>query len=474
MIGKWLNYMSRLHDGVDAILIADRHGIIEYSAMFSEQENGLIDEGFIGRSILEVYPELTEETSSHFRVMRTGEPILNEKQVLTDFRGRRVMLVTSTFPLEDNGAVIGTMETSVFYHKDSQLDGKNHWLTNPHKGLFRLEDIVTRNPEMLSLKDTVERVAANSSPVLIWGETGTGKELFAQSLHSHSTRVKGPFISQNCAAIPTTLLESTLFGTVRGSYTGAENRKGLLKQADGGTLFLDEVNSMDLALQAKILKAIEEKKFRPVGGEQDVHSDVRIVSAMNVDPVTAVRDGLLRRDLFYRLGVVQLALPPLRKRPEDIPLLTDFYVEQYNRKMDRIERIRNFQSANRLEIEYSLTSVPQDWPHIHPGDSITLEYVISNRNPYAVDLLHPELPLELKAVFTEHRRLALQSGVCTRSATLLPPATEEAPAKISGTFSFTVPEMNLRKNVRLGLVLDNGRCAPLLSTQTKAKYHDNR
>lgn len=145
-----------------------------------------------------------------------------------------------------------------------------------------------------------------------------------------------------------------------------------------------------------------------------------------------------------------------------------------NREMDRIEHIRNFQSANRLEIEYSLTSVPQDWPHIHPGDSITLEYVISNRNPYAVDLLHPELPLELKAVFTEHRRLALQSGVCTRSATLLPPATEEAPAKLSGTFSFTVPEMNLRKNVRLGLVLDNGRCAPLLSTQTKAKYHDNR
>ena len=212
------------------------------------------------------------------------------------------MLVSSTFPLEDGGELIGTMETSVFYHKDSQLDGKNHWLTNPHTGLFRLEDIITRNPEMLALKDTVQRVAANPSPVLIWGETGTGKELFAQALHSHSTRSKGSFISQNCAAIPTTLLESTLFGTTRGSYTGAENRKGLLKQADGGTLFLDEVNSMDLSLQAKILKAIEEKKFRPVGGEQDVHSDVRIVSAMNVDPITAVRDGLLRRDLFYRLG----------------------------------------------------------------------------------------------------------------------------------------------------------------------------
>lgn len=335
MIGKWLNYISKLHDGADAILIADRHGIIEYSAMFSEQENRLIDEGIIGKNILEVYPELTEDTSSHFRVMRTGEPILNEKQIVTDFRGRRQILVCSTFPLEYGGELIGTMETSVFYNKDSQLDSKNHWLTNPHKGLFVLDDIVTRNPEMLALKETALRVAANPSPVLVWGETGTGKELFAQSLHSHSPRARGPFISQNCAAIPASLLESTLFGTTRGSYTGAENRKGLLKQADGGTLFLDEVNSMDLSIQAKILKAIEEKRFRPVGGEQDIHSDVRIVSAMNVDPITAVREGMLRKDLLYRLGVIQLALPPLRKRQEDILLLTDFFVEQYNRKMNR-------------------------------------------------------------------------------------------------------------------------------------------
>lgn len=335
MIGKWLNYISKLHDGADAILIADRHGIIEYSAMFSEQENRLIDEGIIGKNILEVYPELTEDTSSHFRVMRTGEPILNEKQIVTDFRGRRQILVCSTFPLEYGGELIGTMETSVFYNKDSQLDSKNHWLTNPHKGLFVLDDIVTRNPEMLALKETALRVAANPSPVLVWGETGTGKELFAQSLHSHSPKARGPFISQNCAAIPASLLESTLFGTTRGSYTGAENRKGLLKQADGGTLFLDEVNSMDLSIQAKILKAIEEKRFRPVGGEQDIHSDVRIVSAMNVDPITAVREGMLRKDLLYRLGVIQLALPPLRKRQEDILLLTDFFVEQYNRKMNR-------------------------------------------------------------------------------------------------------------------------------------------
>ncbi len=399
MIGKWLNYMSKLHDGVDAILIADRHGVIEYSAMFSEQENGLIDEGFIGKHILEVYPELTEETSSHFRVMRMGAPVLNERQELTDFRGRQTILVSSTFPLEYSGELIGTMETSIICNRDSQLDGKNHWLIKPHKGLYILDDIVTQNPEMLMLKETALRVAANPSPVLVWGETGTGKELFAQALHSHSSRSKGPFISQNCAAIPTTLLESTLFGTTRGSYTGAENRKGLFKQADGGTLFLDEVNSMDLSLQAKILKAIEEKRFRPVGGEQDVRSDVRIVSAMNVDPLTAVREGLLRRDLFYRLGVVQLALPPLRKRPEDIPLLTDFFVEQYNQKMGRSisgisELVRNVMQAydwpgNARELRNTIESAF----NFCTGDTIQLNdipnYIVYSQDkpqPQAIEL----------------------------------------------------------------------------------------
>ena len=179
--------MSRLHDGVDAD--SDRrpawdHRILRHVLRAGKRAT---DEGFIGKNILEAYPQLTEETSSHFRVMRTGAPVLNEKQELTDFYGRRTILVSSTFPLEYSGELIGTMETSVFYHKDAQLDGKNHWLANPHKGLFRLDDIITQNPEMLTLKDTVQRVAANTSPVLIWGETGTGKELFAQSLHSHSS-----------------------------------------------------------------------------------------------------------------------------------------------------------------------------------------------------------------------------------------------------------------------------------------------
>lgn len=153
---------------------------------------------------------------------------------------------------------------------------------------------------------------------------------------------------------------------------------------------------------------------------------------------------------------------------------TGMPVWMVNREMDRIDLINNFQSANRLNIDYILTSVPKDWPQICPGDSISLDFTISNPNPYSVDIRHPELPLELKAVFSEHKRLVLQGGTCTMSATVLPPSIEKIPSQITGTFTFTVPEMVLRKNVKLGLVLDNGMCAPLLSTQTKAIYHDDK
>lgn len=388
MIAKWLTYMSKLHDGVDAILIADKNGIIEYSAMFSEQYNRLMDEGIIGKSVLEVYPDLTEDTSSHFRVMRTGVPIINEKQFVTDFRGNSFVLICSTFPLEYQNEIIGTMEASTLYNKEARLDGKNHLLTKQGEGMYVLDDIITKDPKLLELKAKAKKIASSLSPVLVWGETGTGKELFVQAIHSQGLRASGPFISQNCAAIPTTLLESTLFGTIKGSYTGAENKKGLFELADGGTLFLDEVNSMDLSLQAKILKAIEEKKFRRVGGERDIHADVRVVSAMNVDPVAAVREGIIRKDLFYRLGVVQLNLPALRDRPEDIMLLTDFFLRRFNEQSGRSVKgvsklVENlFRSYDWPGNVRELRNVVESAFHMCGGDTIQLndlaDYMVYN------------------------------------------------------------------------------------------------
>ena len=208
----------------------------------------------------------------------------------------------------------------------------NEYIIEP---LYCLNDIITISPQMLQLKKEISLLSNSDSNTLIFGETGTGKKLVAESIHSEGKRHNYPFISQNCAAIPATLLESLLFGVEKGSFTGAETRAGLFELADGGTLFLDEINSMDTELQAKLLNIIEEKKTRRLGGERDHYFDVRLIVATNEVPENLVNEGRMRRDLYYRLNIARISIPPLRERQEDIPKLSKYFVEKLNRKMGR-------------------------------------------------------------------------------------------------------------------------------------------
>ena len=177
----------------------------------------------------------------------------------------------------------------------------------------------------------VRIVAPTNATVLINGETGTGKELIAQAIHNCSKRSNGPFVRVNCAAIPAGLLESELFGHERGAFTGADRQKrGLLESADGGTVFLDEIGEMVPGLQTKMLRFLEEKSFKRVGGSADLHVDVRVVAATNRTLATEVREGRFREDLYYRLNVLPIELPPLRARPDDIALLVNYYVDTFN------------------------------------------------------------------------------------------------------------------------------------------------
>jgi DNA-binding NtrC family response regulator len=190
-----------------------------------------------------------------------------------------------------------------------------------------------RTPRMQEVFALIDKVAPTSAPVLLTGESGTGKELAARAIHCRSQRASGPFVAINCAAMPETLIESELFGHEKGSFTGAaERRAGAMEQAAGGTLFLDELGELPVAMQAKLLRAIEELRFRRVGGTQELTADVRIVAATNRHPMDAIRQGLLREDLYYRLNVFELALPPLRERREDIPLLVSVLILQLNEK----------------------------------------------------------------------------------------------------------------------------------------------
>ena len=299
----------------------------------------------MGLHIFELYPELDEESSTIVQALKTGKPSYNVLQNINNRRGERVLLESTTIPIVVDGQVECVVDSSKYHAIDQRvIRGK--------RGISTLDRIITQDPAMLALKERVRDVAQLDSSVLIYGETGTGKELVAESLHSEGKRADKPFVSQNCAAIPSNLLESLFFGTEKGSYTGALTRMGLLEEADGGTLFLDEINSMEIGLQAKLLKVLEEKKVRRLGGSRDIPFDVRIVAAVNEDPAKLIREHRLREDLYYRLGVVRITLPPLRKRKGDIALLTRHFIDRYNQKMKRDIRGISEQALRRLE-QYS-------------------------------------------------------------------------------------------------------------------------
>jgi two-component system, NtrC family, response regulator HydG len=213
---------------------------------------------------------------------------------------------------------------------DRALREENQRLRRVVDERYGWESLVGRSPALQAALEVLRAVAASDASVLLLGDSGTGKELAARALHQAGARSRGPFVAVNCAAIPETLLEAELFGHEKGAFTGADRRRaGLLQEADGGTLFLDEVADMPLALQAKVLRALQDKTVRPVGARETVQLDFRLVSATNSDLAVRVREGRFREDLYYRLAVIPVRLPSLRERPEDIPLLARHFVARY-------------------------------------------------------------------------------------------------------------------------------------------------
>lgn len=228
----------------------------------------------------------------------------------------------------DNEKLLADIRSAIARHK-SEVEVEQ--LRKTLKQRYNFENIVGKSDVMHRLLDLIAQVAPSRSTVLIQGESGTGKELIAKAIHTNSPRRDKPFVAVNTGAVPTELLESTLFGHTKGAFTSAiAAKKGLLEVADGGTLFLDEIGTMPMETQAKILRALQERKFMAVGGTQEIAVDVRIVAAANVNLQQAVKEGRFREDLFYRLSVITLELPPLRTRKEDIPLLAEYFLKKYS------------------------------------------------------------------------------------------------------------------------------------------------
>jgi len=217
-----------------------------------------------------------------------------------------------------------------------QLRQENLLLKRALNTRYEFSSILGRSDAMQHVFATIRTIAATSSTVLISGESGTGKELVARAVHFNSLRRDRPFVAVNCGAVPETLLESELFGHVRGAFTGAHaNKKGLLEAADGGTIFLDEIGEMPAAMQVKLLRVLQDHRFRRVGGTDELHADVRVIAATNQDLTRMVAEGRFREDLYYRLNVLSIALPPLRDRREDIPLLAEHFLQQFAAQMGK-------------------------------------------------------------------------------------------------------------------------------------------
>lgn len=319
----------------EGILITDTRGRI----LFYNETQAAIDDlrpaTVIGKKVVDIY-RLAWRDSMISRCLEANAPIVGRLFFYRTHKGKLVNTIHSVFPLHVNDQLVG----AICFVKNYNLLEKvmaGFSTLSPHTPpeskngtRYRFTDIVGVDKSFLHAVTMARLAAQSNSPIMLLGETGSGKEMFAQSIHNTSSRKDNAFVGINCAAIPDTLLESLLFGTVKGAFTGAVDKKGLFEQADGGTLFLDEINSMPIALQSKLLRVLQEKKIRRVGASDERSIAVKIISSVNIPAHKAIRDRQLRMDLFYRLAVVYIAIPPLREQPEGIETLTRHFIYKNN------------------------------------------------------------------------------------------------------------------------------------------------
>ena len=303
-------------------------------------------EDVIGKSFRKIFAHIPIEESTLTRALYKNTPTINKRQTYLNNYGKEVTTINTTVPvLNQTGKVIAAIEiskdiTDMEYLSNEILDMHKE-KTEPKaiKELkikkYNFSDLICKNEEFKEIIETAKKAAKSSSSVFIYGETGTGKEILAQSIHFESERKDKLFFAQNCAAIPETLLESMLFGTVKGGFTGAMDRQGLFEQASGGTLLLDEINAMPFELQGKLLRVLQEDCIRRIGGSKDIPIDVRIIATVNELPGELIEKGRLRKDLYYRLNIINLNIPPLRDRKDDIPVLVNEFIRKHNEKLGK-------------------------------------------------------------------------------------------------------------------------------------------
>lgn len=346
----------------DGVFTVDHNWRLMSFNRAAEEITGTPRKEAIGRYCWEVFrSNMCEGDCALKRTMKEGKSFVSSSTYIINNRQERVPIGVSTSPLKnENGDILGGVET----FRDHSLVEE---LRRELSGSFELGDMVSRSKEMKKIFNILPQVAESDSAVLIEGETGTGKELIASSLHNLSWRKEEPFVAINCGALPDTLLESELFGYKAGAFTNADKDKpGLFQAAGNGTILLDEIGDTSAAFQVRLLRVLEEKEFQPLGSVEKIRTDTRIIAATHRDLAHMIESGEFRRDLFYRINIIRLQLPPLRERMEDIPLL----IERFIKKMNHIK--------GRAVSNVSKEAMSLLLDHNYPGNIRELENIIEH------------------------------------------------------------------------------------------------
>ncbi|NLX61951.1 MAG: sigma 54-interacting transcriptional regulator [Tissierellia bacterium] len=412
----------------DAIVYVDRKGYIRLFNQAYADFLGIRIEDAIGKHVTEVI----ENTRMHI-VVETG---IAEYEDVQKIKGKK--MIATRIPVFVNGEVVGAVgkvlfkdinELKYLYKKVSKIEKelklyKNEFnMTNRPK--YNLKDIIGESKEILRLKEFTKKIAKSNSNVLILGESGTEKELFAHAIHNNSSRAKYPFIKVNCGAIPYELLESELFGYEEGSFTGAKRggKIGKIKAADGGTIFLDEIGDLPLSMQVKLLRFIQDKEIEKIGSIHSEEVDVRIVAATNKNLEEMINMGLFRLDLYYRLSVVTLRIPPLRGRKEDIPILSKYLIDKISKKNnikvdgiseDALEYLKKYDWPGNVR---DLENIIERAVNVLDGETI----ITSKHLPSKIrGIMKNKVVRELKEVIEEAERQAIIDSliICKGNRTL--------------------------------------------------------
>ena len=397
-----IEVLADFHEGV---MITDADGVVLYMNAAQARIDDLEIDAAVGKKVTDLY-RVDEGVSPTMDCLKSGAAVKNLACYYRTHLGRVVNSIHNIYPITSRGRVIGAI-CCITDYRNIEHTFDTVMQTQPPRSVptygisqpvdaakprkngtrYTFRDIVGKEPDLLAAVKAAKLSAESPSPILIYGDTGTGKELFAQAIHNRSPRKNRPYMAINCAAIPENLLEGMLFGTSAGAFTGAIDKAGLFERAAGGTLLLDEINSMPLTLQAKLLRFLQERKVRRVGAMREIDVDLKVISSINIPPHRAIEAGMLRSDLFYRLAVVFLQIPPLAQRMGDLNRLVSHFLARKNRKLGR--------QVTGIDMQVMEVFEHYAWP----GNVRELEHVIEGAMNLAgaakvIEMTHLPVPLQ--------------------------------------------------------------------------------